>query len=434
LTISLAEGHGLMTAESGRNGTEKQTPSVLISHPTGNENVRNALRSLVEHDMLAEFWTAVAWDPQSPWNRLLPSGLRIQLSRRAFAGVPKAQVHCVPWREMMRLGTRSSPLAKPLCSGERPFSFIGMYRSLDRRVARCLARVGADVAYAYEGGALETFRAAKHHGVAAYCEMQSSHWRWWQTLLREEAECNPEFAGLLPQLKDTTRHFEQKDEELLLADLVFVPSQHVKSTLSGLVPEEKVRVISYGAPVVKPRRPIAKEPSRALKVLFVGALGQNKGIGYLLDAIDRLGAQVDLTLVGRRVGNHPRVDEACSRWDWFDSLPNTGVLELMQRADVLVLPSLAEGCSLVTLEAIACGLPVIVTPNTGTLEFVRDGCEGFIVPIRSADAIAECLNTLNSHRELLATMSSNAQKTAQANSWEQYRATWANALKAGSRR
>ena len=153
--------------------------------------------------------------------------------------------------------------------------------------------------YAYEGGALQTFRKAKEQGAACLCEMQSSHWRWWRNLLREEAERNPVYAGLLPPMSELMRHFHEKDEELLLADVVFVPSEHVRQTLNGVIPQEKVRVIPYGTPPIRIRKQISLDAQVPLKVLYVGALSQSKGIGYLLEAIDELGTQVDLTLVGR---------------------------------------------------------------------------------------------------------------------------------------
>jgi len=379
--------------------------------------------------MLAEFWTSIAWDPDSAWNRVFPPGLRNQLMRRVFSQAPPGRVHSVPSREVVRLAARYLPFGSVLGSGESPFSVTGIYRQLDDRVAQRLRNIEVDAVYAYEGGALQTFRVAKEQGVATFCEMQSSHWRWWHELLREEVENKPEFAALLPHLNDSTRHLEEKDEELHLADAVFLPSQHVRRTLCGAVPDEKIHVISYGAPPVRWREHIARESTGPLKVLFVGALGQSKGIGYLLDAIDLLGSQVNLTLVGRRLGAHPRVDGACSRWRWFSSLPHSDVLELMQAADILVLPSLAEGCALVVLEALACGLPVIVTPNTGVLDYMQDGREGFVVPIRDADSIAERLSTISRDRALLARMSQSAQITAAARSWEAYRNTWAATIK-----
>lgn len=404
-------------------------PAVLMSHPTGNQNVRNALRSLVEHDMLVEFWTAITWDPKSPWNKLLPVGMRRKFARRAFDEAPKDRVKCVPWREMVRLSAMSSPFGSILCSGERPFSVIGMYRQFDSRVARRIPEIELEAVYAHEGGALQTFRMAKRLGITTLYELPSSHWYWEYKLLAEEAERNPEFAGLLPKLQDSTRHMEWKDEELLLADAVFVPSQHVRGTLAGYVPDDKIRVISYGAPPLRPRKLVSRDSSRPLKVLFAGSLIQRKGIGYLLDAIDLLGSRVELTLVGKRFSANPRVDAACSRWQWYQALAHSEVMDLMEQSDVLVLPSLAEGCALVVLEALACGLPVIVTPNTGSQEFVRDGREGFVVPICRSDAIADRLNELDRDRELLAEMSRNAHATAAEKHWKTYRDCWAEAVR-----
>jgi glycosyltransferase involved in cell wall biosynthesis len=415
------------TARGIRSGSEGK-PAVLMSHPTGNQNVRNALLSLVEHNMLAEFWTSIAWNPNSRLHKLLPSKLQDKLARRAFMEAPRERIRSVPWREMIRLGAVTVPLTGALCSGERPFSVIGMYRHFDRRVARRLPDLDVDVAYAHEGGALETFRAAKRAGVTTVYELPSSYWYWEHKLLSTEAERNPGFAALLPKLQDSAGHMAWKDEELRLADVVVVPSEHVRATLAGVVPDEKVRVIGYGAPTIRSRNRRPTAAGQPIKVLFVGSLTQRKGIGYLLEAVGMLGSQVELTLVGQRFSANREVDQACSRWRWVEALPHSGVMDLMQEADVLVLPSLAEGCALVVLEALACGLPVIVTPNTGSLEFVCDGREGFVVPICSADAIADRLDALYRDRDLLAEMSRGAVATAESKSWKSYRDHWAEAM------
>ena len=94
-------------------GHEEATPSVLLSHPTGNQNVRNALRSLAENRMLAEFWTTIAWNPDPRWNQVLPSGLRMQLARRTFAEAPRERVKSVPWREMVPSGRKAPAAEEP---------------------------------------------------------------------------------------------------------------------------------------------------------------------------------------------------------------------------------------------------------------------------------------------------------------------------------
>ena len=70
-----------------------------------------------------------------------------------------------------------------LCSGERSFSVIGMYRHFDGKVARRLREIKFDAVYAYEGGALQTFREARRLGIAALYELPSAYWYWEHKLL-----------------------------------------------------------------------------------------------------------------------------------------------------------------------------------------------------------------------------------------------------------
>ena len=407
-------------------------PAVLISHPTGNQFARNAMLAFAGKKMLLEFWTAIAWNPKSKWNRWLPFKMQQQLARRAFPEAPNERLRCFPWRESVRLAARSTPLKNLLSGGERPFSIIGVYRNFDARVARRLQEVRADAVYAYEGGALQTFREAKGQGLSTIYDLPSGHWYWERELLREEAVLNPEMASVIPKLLDSKKHMVEKDEELALADTIIVASQHVRRTLAGVVAEEKIHVVPYGAPALQARPEPIRNRRGPLRVLFAGALTQRKGISYLLEAVSMLGSDVELTLIGQRINPNPVVDDACTNARWFESIPHSQVLDVMLKVDVLVLPSLSEGFGLVVTEALACGLAVIVTPNVGANDLVCDGREGFIVPIRSAESIASRLDTLNRDRDLLAEMSYNAQKTAAEHSWETYREGLAEIVKAAS--
>lgn len=407
----------------------QRIPSVLISHPTGNQNVRNAVRSLAEHGMLAEFWTTIVWDRESALNRIIPARTVAQLARRSFDEIPREQIHAHPWREIVRLALRSTRLNKLLATRERPFSVIGVYRDFDKAVAHRLRHIRPDAVYAYEGGALQTFREARRLGIKTIYEQPSSYWYWNQRLVIEEAERSPEFADQLNIFLDPKQHLKWKDEEIALADQVVVPSGHVKRTLEGVVPNSRIKVISYGAPNVRGAKTDFSPKGKPLRAIFVGALHQRKGIGYLLKAIESVDFPIDVTLVGRRVAANPSVDAACRRFHWFESLPHEEVLRLMSNADVLVHPSPSEGCALVILEALSAGLPVIVTPNSGTLEFVQDGKQGFVVPVCNSDEIAKKLRLLNGDRSLLARMSLQAQATARERSWSYYRSEWANAVR-----
>ena len=92
-------------------------------------------------------------------------------------------------------------------------------------------------------------------------------------------------------------------------------------------------------------------------------------------------------------------------------MPRSRILDEFRRADVFVLPTLCDSFALVHLEAMACGVPVITTPNCGSV--VRAGVDGFIVPIRDAAAIADKVELLLTDRALRARMGRSARERAE---------------------
>ena len=162
--------------------------------------------------------------------------------------------------------------------------------------------------------------------------------------------------------------------------------------------------------------------SGSLRVLFVGILSQRKGLSYLLDAAASLGPHVELTLLGTKpTADCPALDAAVRAHRWIPTLPHAEVLAEMERQDVLVFPSLFEGFGLVILEAMSRGLPVITTAHTAGPDLIADGQDGFLVPVRSAAAIAEKLEILCREPALLAAMREAARAKAAARTWENYR-------------
>jgi glycosyltransferase involved in cell wall biosynthesis len=100
--------------------------------------------------------------------------------------------------------------------------------------------------------------------------------------------------------------------------------------------------------------------------------------------------------------------------------PHHAVLQLMKTCDVLVLPSIVEGRALVQQEAMACGLPIIVTPNAGGEDLVLEGETGFLVPIRNPESITSKLAWLADHRDDLAAMRDVCREKAAQYSWGRY--------------
>ena len=139
---------------------------------------------------------------------------------------------------------------------------------------------------------------------------------------------------------------------------------------------------------------------------------------------------MELSLIGRKPKVDCRsLDMALSRHRWVDSLPHDKILAEMRQHDVFVFPSLFEGFGLVITEALSQGLPVITTPHTCGPDILTEGQDGFIVPIRDSQAIAEKLELLHRDRDCLAAMSIAAVATARRVTWEGYRERLVEAVK-----
>lgn len=398
---------------------------ILFSHPTGNANVRQAALALHEAGQLAEFWTCLAPNLDDWWLRRLPSRVSTQLRRRSVPDAIRPRVRTAPGREIGRLLSGALGLSALSRHESGIFSIDAVYRSLDRRVSQRLMSSPRGVfngVYAYEDGALETFRVCREMGGKCLYDLPIGYWRVWHELLAEEKLREPEWASTLQGAADSEEKLARKDEELRLANRIFAASSFTRQTLEAAPSHQAdVQIIPYGAPAVSTESP---EPSRngPLRVLFVGALSQRKGLSYLLQAVARLGRHVELTLLGTKppMACAPLKKALCAH-RWIPSLPHEEVLREMRRHDVLAFPSLFEGFGLVILEAMAQGLAVITTPHTVGPDIIDDGRNGFVVPIRSADGLTERLEQLAGDRRLLAAIKHAARTTAAALKWHTYR-------------
>jgi alpha-maltose-1-phosphate synthase len=399
---------------------------LLFTHPTGNANVRHAALGLHRAGLIGEFWTCLNYRGENPLSRLLPGGVRTQLARRSFPDELQPTLHSHPWREAARLFSHRAKLGRLARHETGILSVDAVYRSLDRRVARRLRTGNFTGIYAYEDGAAHSFRVAKSRGVTAIYDLPIGYWRAARDVLIEEAERQPAWASTLIGNNDSPAKTARKDEELALADRVYVASTYTLKTLSSAPGfSAPVEVIPYGAPLrpaSAPRR-TEREGRGPLRVIFVGSLGQRKGLSYLFDACRSLGATVELTVIGTlplETCAALETELKRERVRWIPSCPHAQVLAEMAAHDVFVFPSLFEGFGLVLLEAMAMGLPIIATPHTAAPDLIDDGEEGFLVPIRSAEAIAEKLDRLQRDRALINSMGAKAAKRAATFTWENY--------------
>ncbi len=395
---------------------------LLLSHPTGNANVRHAALGLARAGLLAEYWTCLGVNPAAAWLRLLPSGVAAQFRRRAVPEELRPITHSRAWREIVRLAASRAGTLTRHETGR--FCVDAIYHDLDRATARRLGRGRFTGVYAYEDGAAASFAAARARGLATFYDQPIGYWRAARRILTEEAAREPAWATTIAGNRDSAAKTERKDEELRQADVVFVATSFTKATLQehpGFT--APVHVLPYGAPLADsapPRSPYAAA-GQPLRVLYVGSLGQRKGLSYLFAAAALAGRSIALTVIGTKPAESCEVlERALGAHHWIASLPHAGVLERMRQSDVLVFPSLFEGFGLVILEAMAQGVPVITTPHTAGPDLITDGVDGFIVPIRDAPAIATRLERLYHDRDLLGAMGTAARARAAQFTWTNY--------------
>ena len=395
---------------------------IILSHPTGNENVRQVALAYAEANLLEEFFVTLNWNPGSAFDRILPPRLRQSFRRRSFPELVRHRTRSQPMREAMRLFFGAIHL--PLWSKhERGFlSIDAISAALDRAVA---AEVGKNanckLVYAYEDCAIAAFAAAERRRIPRVYDLPIGYWRAGQRMFVEESECEPEWTPTLTGARDSHEKLARKDEETRLATHVVVASTFTKSTLAQAPHQRPVTVIPYGAPPAATNE-IAKGGAK-LKILFTGSLGQRKGLSYALRAVELIGERnCELTLLGRKAAEGCRpLDQAVRDHRWLPSLSHERVLLEMRQHDVLIFPSLFEGFGLAITEAMSQGIPVITTAHTAGPDIIDDGVDGFIVPIRSAEAIAEKLELLARDRERLRAMKISAREKAQIHPWENYR-------------
>lgn len=311
---------------------------------------------------------------------------------------------------------------------------LSKYRTdrFDRQCAEAMPRwagEGAKVALFFSDvGSGYAMAAARKCGLKVVLSMVTGHMDEEIEVLDRERQRVPDFYPLylgdgsldmdeLHRLHDRRRH------DLAQADLVLVPSDHIADLVEtrSSVPHDKIRVIPYAANVERfvPASRYAT-PERC-RFLFAGGITQRKGLSDLLVAwrqVRRTGWS--LTLAGeaprRAVDKIPQGDptiEMAGRVAYAD-MPR-----LMASHDVFVFPTLFEGSAVVCYEALASGLPVITTPQAGSV--VRHDQDGLIVPAADPEALAAAMLRLGGETKLRDRFAASARQRAQEHTWDVYR-------------
>jgi glycosyltransferase involved in cell wall biosynthesis len=287
---------------------------------------------------------------------------------------------------------------------------INFGRWFSTKVARDLARRPLDPQtdrfFGFNTGCLETIQLLNQRGITTVVD-QMDPARVEEQLVFEESERWPgwqKLPGRIPAL-----YWERMDAEWAAASMVLVNSEWSCQALitQGVAPE-KIAVISPSYEPEKLLLPERRNLNNPITVLWLGLVNLRKGIQYLIQAARLLAHEPNIRFVVAgpiQISEHA-VKSAPPNMQFLGKVSRSDVPAVYQQADVFVLPTLSDGFAVAQLEAMARGLPVIVTPNCG--EVVTDGIDGFIVPPRDGHAIAQAIQRLNDDRHLLRDLSYRA--------------------------
>ena len=340
--------------------------------------------------------------------RLLPTRLRRKLQGRRISDMDGQKVRRCWVPELLQRGLPKTGLV----SSERG-NWINNHLfdwMAERWVDTC------DFFHFVSSIGLYSARRAKRLGARVICDVRQVHPNLQSQLLREESRR----LGIEVSISGTL--YERKVlKEFDIADYLVVPSSYARDTFTAEgYPKDRIYVVPYGADPMQFHS--VRKQDEIFRVLFVGRITAGKGVQYLLRAMSELRLpNSELVLVGTV---DPLIAPVLARFEGnfrhVGDVPKTQLMQYYNQSSVLVLPSIVDAYALVVPEALMCGLPVIVSTNTGSKEMVRDGEDGFVVPIRDVGVLKQKIQLLYEDPDTQHKMAEAAAQRASQFTWDGY--------------
>lgn len=330
------------------------------------------------------------------------------------SGIPKEKIQSIVSKEILwRLWVKAPTFLKAFFD---PNLLVSNF--FDRMAKRKI--VPADIFTGWSSFSLYSMRKAKEMGMVAVIDHGSAHIEYHDKILREEKE-----RWGIPGGRLKLAHPGIIAKEILEyeeADAICIPSSFSKKTfLAAGVPEAKIIKIPYGVDIDE-FRPGRKE-DEVFRVVYAGGMTLQKGVHYLLRAFSELNLKnSELLLIGGLSKEiSPFFEKYAGRFRYLGKVPQKELVRHYAQSSVFVLNSIHDGFGMVIIQAMASGLPVIATENTGGPDIIEEGKTGFIIPIRDVEKLKERLTFLYENEKIRKEMGERAvRKAASGFSWDDY--------------
>ena len=307
-------------------------------------------------------------------------------------------------------------------------------KAFGRKVAKFVNCNNVDIIICFDTFALTTFEGTLKSHVKKVLDMSSIPLERRSNLI-EEYTTNELLAQ--KSLNRTRKlsldaRVEASNKEILLADYFLVASNFTKRQLVEVgVKSKQIYVVSYGinSNLYRPREAVPSNDSKKLTFIFVGQMSAVKGFYVLVEALSRLpSGSFKCLLIGVPQGSETKIKQLSADFEFLGPVLNDDMPDIYRLADVLVAPSFYDGFGLTVLEAMASGLGVICSRNTGASDLVNHGETGFLVDPNSVDDLYASMQYFLDNPDKLSGMKTKARLQAKNYSWERYDKSIANVI------
>lgn len=279
-----------------------------------------------------------------------------------------------------------------------------------------------DILVGWSGFSKKSFLNAGKYKCIKILERGSSHIKFQEEILKNEYS-KLKIKPILPSKKMIQKELDEYE----LADFISVPSDFVKQSFVKYgISESKIIKIPYGVDL-KEFEIIdnKKNDNKKFTIITTGTISFRKGSHYLIETF------LELSLIDTELIFVGPIDYEFKDWlkkrnnlkniNFINKKKQSELKHFYNKSDLFVQCSIEEGLSMVLAQAMACGIPVICTENSGGAEIIDNGQEGYVIPIRNKEILKKKILELYNDRKKLDQMSHNAHKRASKNlSWELY--------------
>lgn len=251
---------------------------------------------------------------------------------------------------------------------------------------------------------LGQLKRAQQLGAVTIVDVGARHPKLWRQEIIEERR---RFGVDEPRGIASGVSIRRMEREFKTCDKITVLSSPARDSFREFAYGHKAEVVLPGIDHTFFTPPAEAAHSPIFRVCYAGRVELAKGLGYLLKAWKRLAlSNAELVLIGKVQPDVSAMlkENASANVKLVDFIPPEQLVQYYRNSNVLVFPSVTEGFGLVLLEAMACGIPVVGSDRSGAMDCVTEGQDGFIVPARDVDRLADVILWCYQHRDELALM------------------------------